>query len=123
MASLILMGSIIFPLGDLSLVRDLPGMYRNYSKITTPQELGVIDFIGDYLFNGKEILGHNAHDKHQGTANNVQFQHQPDPLCVALYFTSYPTFVTFVAKENQTFCNRPIATSDYKQKLFRPPLA
>ena len=121
-ACLILAGSVIFPLGDLSLVRDLPVMYRNYSKITTAEELGVLDFIGDYLLHGKEIFGHNSHDKHQGASDDVQFQHQPNPLCVALYFTSYPTFVAPLTKESHTSCNKPIATTDYQQKLLRPPL-
>jgi hypothetical protein len=123
MVCLILMGSVIFPLGDLSLVRDLPDMYRNYSKITTPEELGVLDFIGDYLLHGKEIFGHNAHDKHQGASNDVQFQHQPNPLCIALHTTSYFTFVASEVEKIHTVCNKPIATTNYRQKLFRPPLA
>lgn len=122
-AFLLFIGSVVFPLGDFSLTRDLPEMYRNYSKITTPEEMGVIDFIGDYLLHGKEIFGHNAHDKPQTGTNNVQFQHQAAPfyvvltriqllqLLIPLHITAHP-ITSFIAY-----------TSNFKNKLFRPPLA
>ena len=71
MARFILTGGVVLPLGDFSLTRDLPEMYRSYSKITTPEELGVLDFIGDYLLHGKEMFGHNGHDKSQDGTNTV----------------------------------------------------
>ena len=47
MACLFLGSSIILPLGDFSLMRDIPQMYHNYTRITSDEEVGIIDFIGD----------------------------------------------------------------------------
>ncbi len=123
MACFILTGSVVFPLGDFSLTRDLPEMYRNYTKIAEPEEMGLVDFIGDYLLHGKELFGHNNKDKAQDATNNVQSQHQASSpnfmlgqhhqiLFVAPYtMFAHPAFVI-------TFY-----TSNYRNKLFRPPLA
>lgn len=123
MASFILTGSIVLPLGDFSLTRDLPEMYRNYSKVTTPEELGVFDFIGDYLLHGKEILGHNNHDKSQNGTNTVQFQHQPVPFYVVLPSIN----LLIIAIHEDVIVHLPVGitahTSDFKNKLFRPPLS
>jgi len=66
-------------------MQDIPGMYRNYTRITTQEELGITDFIGDYLLHGKEIFGHNGHDKPENNGNRVQFQHQANPLNVVFF--------------------------------------
>lgn len=123
MACLMLTGSFIFPLGDFSLARDLPEMYRNYSKITTPEELSLLDFIGDYLLHGKEMFGHNANDKPQSADNNVQFQHQPAPFYIILM--PVQLHLRVITKELTIHHPAGITanTSDFKNKLFRPPLA
>jgi hypothetical protein len=98
-------------------------MYRNYSKITTYEELGILDFIGDYLLHGKEIFGHNTNDKPQNADNNVQFQHQPAPFYIILIPVQLHLMV--LTKEltvHPSVCITAI-TSDFKNKLFRPPLA
>jgi hypothetical protein len=59
----VLTGSLTLPLGDFSLLRDISKMCQNYTKIISEAEMGVIDFIGDYLFYGKQIFGHNEHDE------------------------------------------------------------
>ncbi|WP_426671384.1 hypothetical protein ACPPVU_09115 [Mucilaginibacter sp. McL0603] len=123
MACFILTGSVVLPLGDFSLTRDLPEMYRSYSKITTPEELGVLDFIGDYLLHGKEMFGHNNHDKSQNGSNTVQFQHQPVPFYVVLP----PIHLSAITVHMDIVAHPPIGitahTSEFKNKLFRPPLA
>ena len=122
MASLILTGSLIFPLGDFSLTRDLAETYHNYSKITTPEELGVLDFVGDYLLHGKELFGHNSNDKSQHSGDNVQFQHQPVPTYVV--FVPVPSCLVFTPRDiiaHPQFREIPLSNR-FKDKLFRPPL-
>ena len=123
MACFFLGGSIFLPLGDFSLLRDIPAMYHNYSKIVAPEEFGVIDFIGDYLLHGKEFLGHNGHDKAQTPSNNVQFQHQANPLSVV--FQTIPSNVLFVPvlKKNYKPCNKITIPAEYPETLYRPPLS
>lgn len=122
-ACIMLTGSVIFPLGDFSLARDLPVMYRDYSKIAAPEELGVIDFIGDYLLHGKEIFGHNTSDKSPGGTNSVQFRHQPAPLLVLLTTANLlkPGIQLHIIRHSAILITTH--TSGFKNKLFRPPLA
>lgn len=123
LASLFLTSSVLLPLGDFSLVRDLPGMYHNYTKITTDEELGIVDFIGDYLLHGKEIFGNNEHDKPQNSADSVQFQHQPNSLIIA--FLHRPVILLFLQEPVSAYpiVKQIFSTSDYRDELFRPPLS
>ncbi len=104
-------------------MRDLPGMYRNYIKITSDEEAGVIDFIGDYLLHGKEIFGNNEHDKVPAKGNEVQFQHQANQLNVV--FLKLPITINVPNEINITYplFNKQSKTSGYLNELFRPPLA
>jgi len=123
MAGLLLFGSIALPLGDFSLLKELPRMYQAYEKVVSPDEKGVLDFVGDYLLNGKDLLGHNQHDQ-PSKPGDLQFQHsavfatiiQPDaPLISRLLPAS--------AEPDHHAVYLPAALSDYHPSLFRPPLA
>lgn len=123
-ACLLLAGSSILPLGDFALMRDIPAMYGNYEKATTSEELGVIDFIGDYLLHGKDIFGHNKNDKRPDGNNGVQFQHQADPLSVA-FFTGQivAPFSSFEDLHDHPPFFQQFLASGHKNGLFRPPLS
>ena len=123
-ACLLLSGSAILPLGDFSLMRDIPDMYGNYSKITTQDELGIIDFIGDYLLHGKDLFGHNAHDKQPTGNSGVQFQHQANPLNIA--FFSGTKVALAIGREKicvHTYFIQQFLASGHRKGLLRPPLA
>jgi hypothetical protein len=122
LACLFLTSSFLLPLGDFSLLRDIPTMYRNYTKITTAEELGVLDFVGDYLMHGKELFGNNAHDKPQNSSSNVQFQHQANPLTAEIPLIVFG-FAPFPAQEGiSDLVYKHQATTDYQNECFRPPL-
>jgi len=123
MACFFLGGSILLPLGDFSLLRDIPVMYHNYTKITTPEEMGIMDFVGDYLLHGKELFGHNEHDKPQSASNNIQFQHQANPLTVVLQ--AIPPNMLFVPELKKDYkpCNKITMPTEYPETLYRPPLS
>ncbi len=122
LACYFLLGSTILPLGDFSLMADLPSMYRSYSEITA-EKPDIIDFIGDYVMGGKELFGHNKHDAPLKPDGSTQFQHQATSF---LYFT----FISYqVHSKPQELLSKPIITafmffpSDYQCKTFRPPIA
>jgi hypothetical protein len=123
MACFFLAGSVLLPLGDFSLLRDIPGMYHNYKKITTADELGVIDFIGDYLLQGKEILGHNKHDKPESPVNSAQLRHQANSIQVLI--PNFPLSAIKITESQKAFniCNKPVVTTGYTRELLRPPLS
>lgn len=122
LACFFLMASVIFPLGDISLMGDIPGMYQNYTKITSAEELGVIDFIGDYLLHGKQIFGHNERDKIPAKGNDVQFQHQASPPNVVFSNVHQVLFVAPVAILSHPEFSPEFYISNNRNKLFRPPL-
>ena len=123
MACWLLASSFILPLGDFSLIRDLPEMYLNYTKITIPDELGIIDFIGDYLLHGKELLGHNAKDKSENNSNTVQFLHQANPITFLISGQSVYQCIQPVIPPAKHPANLLLHTSDYRDQLLRPPLS
>jgi len=123
MAFYFLVGGMVLPLGDFSLMRDIPGMYHNYKKIVTDDDAGVVDFIGDYLLHGKEIIDHNSHDKPQTATNSVQFQHPVNPLMAVLFHMCFNAINASQSLQKQTTCFKAAATTGFKNSLFRPPLA
>jgi hypothetical protein len=98
-------------------------MYQNYTKITSDEEMGAIDFIGDYLLHGKDIFGHNEHDKTPAKGCDVQFQHQASALNIVFGQISRALFITSVSILPPPAFNQGFYTSNYRNSLFRPPLA
>ena len=118
-----LAGNIIFPLGDFSLMSDLPAMYHSYEKLVSQDEKGVLDFIGDYLLGGKDILGHNKGDAPQNSGSGTQFQHTAG-VCSAIIIP--PLLNTVVVNEHRVIYQDIYvlkAISEFHKKILRPPLA
>ncbi|MGN6640864.1 MAG: hypothetical protein ACTHJ8_18280 [Mucilaginibacter sp.] len=114
-------GSSILPLGDFSLMNDLPSMYKAYCHVRVG-EPDVLDFIGDYLMGGKDILGHN-HEDRPVKSSPIHYQHQASmSLFYMLQLSDLPaklqTDIIEHIVQKQLF-----HTSDYQGKLLRPPLA
>ena len=111
---------MILPLGDFSLMPDLPGMYQSYCEVTT-ETPDIIDFIGDYIWSGKDLLGHNKHDA--PSAGSLNFQHQASS---SLFF--YPISQLVYTKQQvciaQPFVRSfPFEISDYQSETLRPPIS
>ncbi|PTQ94007.1 hypothetical protein C8P68_10768 [Mucilaginibacter yixingensis] len=118
----LLFGAIVLPLGDFSLMKELPGMYRAYAKVVSPEDKGVFDFVGDYLLNGKDLLGHNQHDQ-PSKSTAFQFQH-PAVFAVIIHPAaplSTPVQMPAMSILNAVYLSA--APSDYHPTLLRPPLA
>lgn len=98
-------------------------MYQNYTKITSDEEIGVIDFIGDYLMHGKDLFGHNDHDKTPAKGCDVQFQHQPSPLNIIFSHAAITLLITPTIDQVHPIFVSHFYTSGYRNELFRPPLA
>ena len=117
-----LLGSILLPLGDFSLIKDLPRMYHAYEKIADPNERGVADFIGDYLLGGKAIFGHNKNDIPENSQSNVQFQHAAGFCSIVSIQSQTITIIIADAVITQPDVFTPVNTSEFHNELFRPPL-
>lgn len=110
----------MLPLGDFSLMSDLPNMYRSYTKIVK-EEPDVLDFIGDYLMNGKAILGHNKHDTPESPDTATQFQHQANSLNIVLTQLLHPVVNIALILNKHPSYQQTVYTSNYNNQLFRPP--
>ncbi len=119
LACYILLGSLIFPLGDFALTSDLPEMYHSYCEITA-ENPDPIDFIGDYIWSGKDLFGHNKKDA--PTNSSLQFQHHAmaSLYCSAINFISYSKIRIYLAKPLIRKFN--IEVSDYQTETLRPPI-
>ena len=111
---------MILPLGDFSLLPDMADMYHSYCKVTA-ENPDIIDFIGDYIWGGKDLLGHNKHDA--PSVGSLSFQHQASP---SLYFSS----IAYPVHTNPQVCiAKPYASSfifqvsDYQSEILRPPIS
>ncbi|HEX8020740.1 hypothetical protein [Mucilaginibacter sp.] len=113
----------MLPLGDFSLLRDIPKMYQNYTKVTSAEEAGVIDFIGDYLMHGKDLFGHNGHDKTPVKGDEIQFQHSARPLNIVFQHLTITFQISPAALLTHPIYAPVFYTGDFRNKLFRPPLA
>ncbi|MHB8208180.1 hypothetical protein [Mucilaginibacter sp.] len=109
-------------MGDFSLANDLPKMYQSYTKLTNSQEAGIIDFVGDYLFAGKVLLGHNKNDKSENSSTSIQFQHAP--IGFNLVYRRVETVCVFIkyCKTNHKQIKNPLEITGFHPELFRPPL-
>lgn len=118
-----LMGSTLLPLGDFSLIQQLPRMYAAYQKVASPEEADIMDFIGDYLLNGRQLLGHNKADRPEKQGSAIQFQNAGYFAAVVEVAQHWPLII-----EQEHFADHVAVylhgkTSDFYSELFRPPLA
>lgn len=118
----LLVGSIIFPLCDFSLMQDLPRMYHAYERVVSPDEKGVFDFVGDYLFGGKTLLDHNHHDQPE-KGGSMQFQHAATFVALVHCHHIQPTTLVITQIAITPAVHHPGNVSQYSSSLFRPPLA
>ncbi|MBS1500862.1 MAG: hypothetical protein JST32_02285 [Bacteroidetes bacterium] len=123
LAFLFLGGSVILPLGDFSLMRDLPAMYRSYTRIASPDEQGIIDFVGDYLLHGRDLLGHNRHDKSESSANGIQFQHTSNHSNIVVATIQVFKPVHAAANRVASPYRKHSMSPGYLSGVFRPPVA
>jgi hypothetical protein len=117
-----LAGSLVLPLGDFSLIKDLPQMYQAYQKLASPDECGIFDFVGDYLLGGKVLLGHNKSDIPETAKSNVQYQHAAS-FCSILVIPIQTIILTvvYVAPIHANI-STSVNTSEFHKEFFRPPL-
>ncbi|MEO6149277.1 MAG: hypothetical protein ABIN95_02410 [Mucilaginibacter sp.] len=120
--SYFLLGKMLLPQGDFSLMADLPAMYQQYKAIEEPEDIGVLDFVVDYLLNGEALEQHSKNEKPIPFAS-VQFQHEANPLSfIVLYYNLQIPQVQFFTISH-FIKNDVINTPAHYNKLFRPPLS
>lgn len=118
----LLVSSIILPLSDFSLLKELPRMYHAYQKVASPHEQCIVDFVGDYLLGGKDLLGHNKHDRPIKT-DAMQFGHATVFAYVVQRYSITVSRINIAEATSYSVLHLPGKPTDYQSSLFRPPLA
>jgi len=118
----LLLSSMILPLSDFSLLKELPRMYHAYQKVASPHEQCIVDFVGDYLLGGKDLLGHNKHDRPIKT-DAMQFGHATVFAYVVYRYSVTVSRINAAETARHNVLHLPGKPTDYQSSLFRPPLA
>ena len=122
LACIFFASSILLPLSDFSLMPDLGIIYKTY-KTVVKEEPGLIDFVGDYLLNGKVLLGHNKFDAPSNHTPGLQFQHQANTLLVLIFMSFFFLFsdIVYISISKPSY-RQSLYNSGFYLKLFRPPV-
>lgn len=114
-------GSLFLPMGDFSLINDMPEMYR-HCKATEDKDMKALDFISDHILNLDGLF--DKHDK-----GDEQKPHNPLPhnhnLQTTGFFLAYFPFAFTYFQITDVNLLRPYKlfySTDYITKIFRPPI-
>ena len=97
-------------------------MYHAYQKVASPHEQCIVDFVGDYLLGGKDLLGHNKHDRPIKT-DAMQFGHATVFAYVVHRYSVTVSRINASETARRNVLHLPGKPTDYQSSLFRPPLA
>jgi len=116
-----LLGQLIFPLGDFSLMGDLNSMYQKYQIVENENEASPSDFVFDYLLNGETIFGHSYNEAAPKDYGSVQFIHHPNASNYILISFTIPQVHRLNSPRLYTIPDGQKFTKGYIHLLFRPP--
>ena len=116
-----LFGTFCLPMGDFSVIQDLPQMY-SHCKATEDKDMTAIDFITDHLINIDCIFDKHDNGDEQKPHTPIQFRHsqsQTTFIAQQFYFS--------IIKPTSPQIKHPIFfedfnLTDYKSRIFRPPI-
>lgn len=117
------LGTFCLPMGDFSSLQDLPEMYQ-HCKATEDKDMTPIDFLTDHLINIDGLF--DKHDNGDEQKRHAPIQNQHNINTIAFHF-----YTTFKIKEIEIFFEKKInffhydnfIISNFKSKVFRPPIA
>jgi hypothetical protein len=116
------LGTLLFPMGDLSYLKEMPDMYHNC--VQEDPDVTLTDFVFEHLTNIKntESDDEGEHEKpHQAI-----YHHIPAPVAAVpsgiIKLTTGPVAIMFVTKEYPKMRSQD-ALNCNPLKVFRPPIA
>jgi hypothetical protein len=120
LASYYVFGTFCLPLGDFSVLQDVPAMYR-YCKSTEQPGMNLMGFVTGHLLNIDGVFDHRDHHNTQKPHPPLP-KHHPHSKVVGLVAFFYPSGFKFNTglKQNPTF-SIEIYLSDYLSDIFHPP--
>ncbi len=118
-------GNLILPMGDFSMLKELPEMYH-HCKTYEDKDMTLLDFITDHLINIDGMFDHHDHGDEQKPHNPTDFNHSS----FVLFFTSLDNlpilledFFNITIKLKSAFhVDLNILLSPHLQGILRPPI-
>lgn len=115
------LGTLFLPLGDFSLLQDLPQMYQ-HCKTTEDKDMTAIDFITDHLINIDSIFDKHENGDDQKPHIPVQYHSQQLQTIYLIQVFEIPDANPIVLNNKFPDYSEIIYLSDYIFKIFRPPV-
>jgi hypothetical protein len=125
--SFYLFGTFILPLGDFSVIKDLPSMFR-HCKATEDRDLDVFEFLAIHVSGMGQVIEGLLHFTPDEPSDKphapVQFTFQQQQIVAIVYQTKVPA-VKPVSPVINFLCptDNNLYTSDYTLSILRPPIA
>ena len=114
-------GTFCLPLGDFSVIADLPQMYH-HCKTTEDKDMSPIEFVTDHLLNIDGLFDGHQHGDAQKPHRPLQHNH-PTQTVFSYIATYNITFTEIIEKQTKpTPYKTDFILSDYITKIFRPPV-
>ncbi len=115
------LGTILFPLGDLSYAREIPDMYRQCA-LEDP-DLNALDFIFEHLANISDDHDSDSHEK----PHQPNYQHTP-VQAFALFTTKIgipatSTILIISIERDYPISGKVSLAASHLSQVFRPPIA
>ncbi|MCB0526296.1 MAG: hypothetical protein H6576_13200 [Lewinellaceae bacterium] len=118
----ITIGKLFLPMGDFSVLPDLPAMYV-HCKESEHHDMNPIDFITDHLINVDGFFDEHGHDDDQKPHHPYPLHHLPTQTLlfalniVEISFTKTELFEKYI----QPGYNNEFYVSNYLDSIFKPP--
>ena len=116
------MGTLLFPMGDLSFMRDLPQMYHHCTE--EDPDINLCNFVFEHLM--------NIHDDDEQESNERPhqpvFNHNPVQTFITFSATNVKLpspIITreYIIKDSYPCLDGPSCVSGYLSEVFHPPAA
>jgi hypothetical protein len=115
-------GTFCLPLGDFSVLQDIPEMYR-HCKATEDKDMTPLDFITDHLVNIDGIFDKHDSGDEQKPHEPQQKEHQGQPIVFFVTHFAFAIKQIIPFQVNPAIPSDTFIPSDYISKTFRPPIA
>lgn len=114
-------GTFCLPLGDFSLLQDIPEMYR-HCKATEDKDMTPIDFVTDHLVNIDSLFDKHENGDEQKPHSTNQTQHHGQKQVTLITSFAFSISQFYQIESKPSIPNLNFLPSDYITKFFRPPI-
>lgn len=114
-------GTLCLPLGDFSVLQDLPQMY-NHCKTTEDKDMTPFDFITDHLINIDCIFDKHDNGDEQKPHTPFQFHYSKIQTTFVVSQLEFSISKPILSKNKLPIYSEIFYHSEYIFKIFRPPI-